>query len=142
VVIKILGSLWYQFKQVEILLLTQLDHFAKLLGSPDLFITCQMIYFIFDYKALVFYETPTNIAQWIIKTNLFFHSRFIFDDVLIVEHAVLILELDGLRKVFFIILLKIIFFVIFIIGIGVLLLDLSLCYNLFLCGLISNSNGS
>ena len=85
-----------------------------------------MVYFIFDNKALVFYETSADIAQWIIKTDLFFFSRFIFDNVLIVQHAVLILQFDSLCQVFLIILLKIILFVIVVVRVASPLLNLPL----------------
>jgi len=85
-----------------------------------------MVYFIFDNKSLIFYETSADIAQWIIKTDLFFFSRFIFDNVLIVQHAVLILQFDSLGQVLLIILLKIIFFVIIIVRVASPLLDLPL----------------
>ena len=85
-----------------------------------------MVYLIFDNKALIFYETSADIAQWIIKTDLFFFSRFIFDNVLIVQHAVLILKFDSLCKVLLIILLKIIFFVIIVVRVASSFLDLPL----------------
>ena len=85
-----------------------------------------MVYFIFDNKALIFYETSADIAQWIIKTDLFFFSRFIFDNVLIVQHAVLILKFDSLCKVLLIILLKIILFVIIVVRVAGSFLDLPL----------------